>query len=323
MPDFSQPVSAISVEVPPEHEGQRLDSYLPRRFNWRSRAYFLELLTSGTVTVNGKHVKKAYRVRSGDVISLELPEQYQQPFDYASIPLTVLHEDDQLVVINKAGDLAVQPTGRYIHENLLYRLRYHYRDERGDPACDPCIVHRLDRETSGVIVFAKSRQVARRLSMQFADRLTQKRYLAVVHGTPPSSGTINAPLLSTSDRHVVVDPAGKSALTRYAVQAQHGPYALVALELLTGRQHQLRVHLASIGHPIVADPFYGHAIDRETPGLPRRQMLHAHQLVLPATAERAALTVEAPLAPDMRALLERHPATEPPHPTPTTVEPAR
>lgn len=307
MPDFSQPVDAITVEVPAEHAGQRIDAYLPRRFNWRSRAYFDDLLSAGTITVNGLRVKKAYRIRAFDHIALRLPESYRTPFDYKRIPLHVLHEDSSLVVLNKPGNLAVQPTGRYIHENLLYRLRYHYREERALHGCDPCIVHRLDRETSGVIVFAKGRDNARQLAEQFASRTTRKFYLAIVHGHPPVFGTIDRPLLATQDRHVVVDERGKPALTRFRVLSHHGPYALVCLQLLTGRQHQLRVHLASIGHPIVADLFYGPhrgeaLIDDVT--LPRRHMLHAFSLQLSSpTGQR--LTPRAPLPGDMARFIAR------------------
>lgn len=306
MTDFSQPVDSIAVHVPPEHEGQRIDSYLPRRFNWRSRAYFLGLLQAGTVTVNGQVVKKAYRVRTGDRIDVLLPETYRQPFDYQKIPLSLLHEDDRLVAVNKPGDLAVQPTGRYIHENLLFRLRHYYRDERPTPACDPCIVHRLDRETSGVIVFAKSRRDAAQVSSQFALRTTRKYYLAVVHGHPQSQGRITLPLLSTTDRHVVVDPTGKAAHTEYHVLSHHGRFALVGLWLLTGRQHQLRVHLASIGHPIVCDAFYGKPGDRADASLPGRHMLHAFQLTLPRP-DAAPLRIQAELPDDMRLLLASQP----------------
>ena len=283
MPDFSQPVSAITVEVPPEHAGQRIDSYLPRRFNWRSRAYFDGLLSTGTITVNGQRVKKAYRVRAHDQICLELPESYRTPFDYDSIPLQVLYEDETLIAIDKPGTLAVQPTGRYIHENLLYRLRHHYRQERGDPDCDPCIVHRLDRETSGVIVFAKGAGHASRIAEQFAHRTTRKFYLAIVHGHPPICGQIDYPLLATKDRHVVLDPLGKQARTGYHVLSHHGRYALVCLQLFTGRQHQLRVHLASIGHPIVGDPFYGPSLFA-APALHRSGIAWPHDRRTPALA---------------------------------------
>lgn len=306
MTDFSKPVNAIHVQVPPEHAGWRLDSYLPWRFHWRSRAYFRGLLISGRVSLNGHDVKKAHRIRGGDVIAVQLPESYRTPFDYGRIPLRILFEDDSMIAVDKPGHLAVQPTGRYIHENLLYRLRYHYREERALAHCDPCIVHRLDRETSGVIVFAKSRGEARRISKQFAQRSTQKVYFALVHGHPPPEGTIDHPLRSTSERHVVVDPAGRPALTRYRTLSHHGPYALVYLELLTGRQHQLRVHLATIGHPILCDLFYGQPQDRGHYGLPDRHMLHATYLRLQLRNGSPHL-LHSPLPADMQQLMALQP----------------
>lgn len=304
MTDFSKPVDQLEVEVPPEHAGQRIDSYLPRRFNWRSRQYFLGLLQDGTVHVNGRQVKKAYRVADGDRIAITLPAEYRTQFDYASIPLHILHEDDQLVVVNKSGDLAVQPTGHYIHRNLLNRLRYLYRDERGDTAADPCIVHRLDRETSGAIVFAKGRDAARQLAQQFANKGAHKIYRAIVHGTLPATGTIEAPLLATRDRHVVVDPSGKPARTHFEREAVGGGLSSVKLTLETGRQHQLRVHLAHLGHPIVSDDLYGLPADRTDAELPNRHMLHAAELEL-ALPDGPRMRFCAPLAPDMLGLLDK------------------
>lgn len=308
MTDFSKPVEAIHVDVPAEHAGQRIDAYLPRRFNWRSRNYFFGLLKEGAIRVNDREVKKSYRVRAGDRITVDLPESYKVQFDYDAIPLDIVYEDEAMLAVDKTGNMAVQPTGRYIHENLLYRLRHHYRADDGGTTCDPCIVHRLDRETSGLIVFAKSPDVARDLAGQFLRKQTDKVYLAIVHGHPPPSGTINAPLLATEDRHVVVDPAGKFALTHYRVRSHHGPFALVELHLMTGRQHQLRVHLSSIGHPIVADEFYGPPQDREDASLPDRHMLHAAQLRITSPAQGGrALLLQAELPADMRALLAKQP----------------
>lgn len=310
MTDFSRPVDEVVVIVPPEHAGQRIDSYLPRRFNWRSRNYFFGLLSEGSITVNGTRVKKSYKVREGDSIEVALPESYRTQFDYDSIPLSIIHEDRHIVAIDKAGNLAVQPTGRYIHENLLYRLRHHYRQFEGDDESGsaPCIVHRLDRETSGVIVFAKSPLDARNIAGQFASKTTRKIYTAVVHAHPPETGTIDAPLLATKDRHVVVDNAGKHALTRYRRLGVHGPFAVVELELLTGRQHQLRVHLASIGHPIVSDEIYGNLNDRKNPTYPTRHLLHATRLTL-KSPERGELTLHAPIPNDFTEFL----STQTPH----------
>lgn len=299
MTDFSKPVEEITLDVPPEHAGTRIDSYLARRMQWRSRGHFIGLFEDGDVSVGGRVVKKSYQVRAGDRVHIRLPDVYREQFDYAAMPLSILYEDDALVVVNKGGDVAVQPTGRYIHDNLLYRLRYHYRDELSMPAVEPAIVHRLDRETSGVIVFAKAAAAATHLARQFADRHTSKWYLAIVHGAPPAdSGSVDVPLLSTTDRHVVVDDAGRQALTDYEVLERVDGMSLLSVRIHTGRQHQIRVHLAHLGCPIVCDDIYGVAADREDESLPGRQLLHAHRLTLRHPDGRE-LTFEAPQPRDM------------------------
>jgi len=303
MTDFSRPVEEITLDVPPEHAGPRIDSYLARRMKWRSRGHFIALFEDGDVRVGGRVVKKSYQVRAGDRISIRLPESYREQFDYASVPLSILHEDDDLVVVNKDGATAVQPTGRYIHDNLLYRLRYHYRDELGMPEVEPAIVHRLDRETSGVIVFAKRPDVATTLARQFAERRTRKEYLAVVHGSPDDSGRVEVPLLSTPDRHVIVDPAGRSALTEYTCEQRARGLSLLAVRIHTGRQHQIRVHLAHIGCPIVCDDLYGVAADRSDERFPGRQLLHARRLTLRHPDGRE-LTFEAPPPADMATVID-------------------
>ena len=308
MTDFSRPVDHVTVRVPREHAGQRIDAYLPRRFNWRSRQYFMSLLSDGTVRVNGARVKKAFRLRVGDEITLQLPDSYRTQFDYAAIPVSILYEDDALVIVNKPGDLAVQPTGRYIHENLLNRLRFMYREQRGERDVEPCIVHRLDRETSGVIAFAKHRAAARAVTQQFADRRVRKTYLAVVHGQPPEAGTIDAPLRSTSDQHVIVDPhQGKPAVTHFWTEQRLALAALVRLGLETGRQHQLRVHLRHLGHPIIRDELYGRTEDLTRADVPTRQLLHAAELELTHPSGQR-LCVAAPLPRDMADFIaQRHP----------------
>lgn len=302
MADFSRPVDEITVDVPPEHAGERIDRYLARRMRWRSRRHFIGLFSAGDVVVEGRAVKKSYQVRAGDRIAIRLPEVYREQFDYGAMPLSILHEDDDLVVVDKGGDVAVQPTGKYIHENLLYRLRFHYREERGEPDVDPAIVHRLDRETSGVIVFGKHRAAASMLTQQFAAQRTHKRYLAIVHGRPDGAGRVDVPLLSTSDRHVVVDPAGRPSLTEYALLAELGEMSLLGVRIHTGRQHQIRVHLAHVGLPIVCDELYGRTVDRDDPCLPGRQLLHAQRLTLQHPDGRE-VSYEAPMPADMRALV--------------------
>ncbi len=303
--DFSKPVEFIIISPNDGEDNQRLDRFLSLRLDWKSRQYWLGMLKEKKVFVNERIVKKSYKVLKGDQIKILLPDFYTQQFDYTKVPLEIIAEDADFVAVNKSGNMAVQPGGEYIQNNLLNRLRYYYRQENPEPKTDVSIVHRIDRETSGVIIFAKNQRAATGLATQFENRIAKKDYLAIVHGVlEKPQGEINAPLLATKDRHVIVSNLGKPSLTSYKLQKEIAIGSLVLCSPHTGRQHQIRVHMAHLGHCLIADEFYGGLKDRQNPNLMTRHALHAFQLNINHPISKKPLQITAPMPADMQALCD-------------------
>jgi 23S rRNA pseudouridine1911/1915/1917 synthase len=308
----------VSLTVAPEHAWLRVDAFLAQVLPWRSRRSLTELLAAGAVAVNGGRVKKAHRLAAGDVVTLELPRRLDAEEDLAAIPLRILHEDDDLVVVDKPGDLAMHPASTCQHRNLLRRLQHYYAHEapgasgsheRPDPRVEPFTVHRLDRTTSGVVALVKRRALIDFYTRQFAARTTTKRYVAIVHGRLEGEGTIELPILTPDERPVRIDPAGKPSHTDWRSLAATDHVSRLAITLHTGRKHQIRVHLAAQGHPLVHDHVYGPtrtepSDTNEQPSTPTRPLLHAAYLELDHRDGRR-LVLEAPVPDDMeRAWLE-------------------
>lgn len=292
--------------------GGRLDKYLADRVADLSRSAAQRLIDGGQVTVNGELVKTSYKVRAGDLIGGHLPvEEAAEPVAEA-IPLKVVYEDQALLVVDKPAGMVVHPAPGHPAGTLVNALLAHCPElaARGDER--PGIVHRLDRDTSGLILVAKSEKVRRALQRQFQDRQVHKVYLALLDGhLQPAWGRIEAPL-GRDPQHrqrVAVLAGGREAVTEYHVLQQFsqqmgpaaGDYTLVEVEPRTGRTHQIRVHFASIGHPVVGDTVYGRRRSR----LPvPRQFLHARRLGFkhPVTGQR--LELEAALPADLASVLD-------------------
>jgi len=300
-------------------EGRRLDQYLAAALADFSRTFLQRLIREGRVTVNGEAAKPSYLIRRGDRIELstDLPEGPLVAGE--DIPLDVLYEDEHMLAINKPPDMVVHPAKGHQSGTLVNALVGHtqtlssaYGELRAG------IVHRLDRDTSGVILAAKTDAAHSALAKQFEARTVEKHYLAVVEREPQlDADLIDAPL-GRSRRHpeaMAIRHDGKPAQSIYRVQRRFRGFALLDVELLTGRTHQIRVHLVHIGHPVVADSLYGTrgALYRsdllgrppaeDEPPLIERQALHAHRIAIahPATGERVEFT--APLPHDIEALL--------------------
>jgi 23S rRNA pseudouridine1911/1915/1917 synthase len=276
------------------------------------------------VRVNGRKPKASTKLRVGDVVEATLPPPPSNAIPPEDIPLDVVHEDADLIVINKQPDIIVHPARGNRSGTLINALSWHFIHRTdgglstvGEDNCRPGVVHRLDRFTSGVMVAAKSDTAHWRLGRQFELRQTDKRYLAVVHGeVRPYADRIEQPLgkhPTAREKYAVrFDELGKSARTIYRVRESYDGYTLLELELETGRTHQIRVHLSYLGHPIVGDDIYGgrHLGKRDiAPELPAeplivRQALHATTLGFthPITEQRVSYL--APLRPDMRELVE-------------------
>lgn len=292
----------VCLTVAPEHAWLRLDAYLAQQLHWRSRRSLAELLAAGAVVVNGRSVKKAHRLAAGDVIALVLPRPPEAEVDLGAIALRILYEDDDLVVVDKPGDLAVHPASTCQHRNLVRRLEHHYRHEQPDPRVEPCVLHRLDRTTSGVVALAKRRELIDFYTRQFAARTTTKRYVAIVHGRLEGEGTITLPLVTPEQRPSLVDSGGKPSRTDWRSLAATDHATRLSITLHTGRKHQIRVHMASQGHPLVYDEIYGHPRSEASPqpASPRgaRPLLHAAQLELDHRDGRR-LVLSAPVPDDM------------------------
>lgn len=277
-----------------EHEADlRLDAFLAARMHWRSRRSLAELIASGAAFVGIRKAKKSQRLNIGDEVSLEVPVDPSKDEGLSDIELEVLYEDDDLVVVNKPPRLPVHPASTCPHLNLLTRLEYRYRVEAPDPSACPSIVHRLDRDTSGVIAFAKRRELVAFYTGQFEARTTHKTYLAVVHGHLTGSGRIEDPLVVPPARPVHVDVSGKPSRTDYRVVDAAPEHSMLEIEIGTGRKHQIRVHLAHRGHPIVWDDVYGRLDEQHTWPRGASILLHAAALELDHRSGRR-LRFEAP-----------------------------
>ncbi len=306
------PVEApIQLTVEARAHGWRLDHYLVRLYPNFSRAQFQSSIGSGDVRVNGLDVKPSRRLRVNDVVSLTLPRDAAPRVEPEDLPLSVLFEDEHLVVINKAADMIVHPGRGQTTGTLVAALQFHF-DSLSDVGgtLRPGIVHRLDRDTTGVILVAKNNQVHHRLSRQFEHRQVQKRYRALCWGSPELDSDYIETHLAPSRRHRekmrVVPPGGKArhAETFYEVLERFDRTTYLELSPRTGRTHQLRVQLAHLNHPILADRLYGG--DRpEGKDLPiRRQALHAYSLEVAHPVTGEAIRFEAPLPDDFADTLE-------------------
>src|SRR2546423_6583795 len=287
----------IKLEVQRTQAGDRLDRFLAQALPAFSRARLQTLIRDEFVTVNGKPARPRDAVRSGDVIELREPELAKIEAEPEAISLDILFEDDDLLVANKPAGLVVHPGAGHQQHTLVNALLGHCKNLSGIGGRErPGIVHRLDKETSGVLVIAKNDATHRDLSKQFAERRTGKIYLALVAGTPrQKSGTIDAPIARHPvhrQRMSIARRAGRGAKTDYRVLQSHADISLAECTLHSGRTHQIRVHLHLLGHPVLGDKIYG----GKGAGNFARQMLHAWKLsfVHPRTEKLMSFTAPIP-----------------------------
>ncbi len=310
----------VECTVGVEDTGTRLDRFLASRGFLPTRSRIVGLIRLGHVLVDGRVRKASFPVTSGESVVVEIPPEPPSNVEPEAIPLDVLHEDAWLVVLNKAAGMAAHPAPGCRHGTLVSALlhRWNLGDGWPDPR-RPGIVHRLDRDTTGVIVVAKTPEAMNHLARQFAGRIVTKTYTAVALGVPPAGeGRIDLPIgRDPGDRKRMQARVGQTreACTRYAVLASFGenpPVAsLVELTPETGRTHQIRVHLASLGHPLVGDAVYGNGRARRGTGAAQkavleafpRHALHAASLRLRHPEDGRWVEFVAPLAPDMQRLI--------------------
>ena len=304
----------LTFKIEPEAVGVRLDAFLASRIEGWSRARLQRLIESEDVLVNGKLSKPSYKLREHDELEVELISPATTSFTPEAIPIEIIYEDDTLVVVNKPAGLVVHPAAGIHSGTLANALAYHFQQLPNAASVRPGIVHRLDRDTSGLLVVAKTEAALENLSDQFRARSVYKSYVALVHGrVTPDSGRIDQPLArdpSNRTRMAVVR-GGRSALSIYRVNRRFNRFTLLDVELKTGRTHQIRVHLAWLKHPVVGDETYGGGRDNTIldPWLKSqirslgRHFLHAEKLAFthPSTGER--VQFESPLPQELSDLL--------------------
>lgn len=286
--------------------GKRLDVYLAGVAEGLSRSFIQKLITAGMVLVRGEVARPSYKVRPGDLVTLNIPVLEGLEAKPEQIPLDIYYEDSDLIVVNKPRGMVVHPAAGNYSGTLVNALLFHCGDLSGiNGVARPGIVHRLDKDTSGLIVAAKNDVAHLDLAQQLKERQVKRRYLALVHGrVNEESGLVDAPIgRDPNDRQkmAVVDKNSKYAVTHYNVLKRYAGYTYLYLRLETGRTHQIRVHMAYIGHPVVGDPKYGPV--RSHLGL-KGQFLHAAKLGFIHPRTRVNLDFEAPLPPELSKVLE-------------------
>jgi 23S rRNA pseudouridine1911/1915/1917 synthase len=298
---------------------RRIDKYLHGRFSNLSRRFIQDAIKAGSVRVNGKPVKPSFRLSPHDNIELTFPEMPSKEILPEDIPLDIIYEDQDIIVLNKQADMIVHPARGNTHGTLVNALAF-YSDKlsSGTGEFRPGIVHRLDRDTTGVMVVAKNDTAQWKVAKQFERRQIKKSYLAIVHGTPElTADRISAPLgvhPRIREKYAIRPENGKEAITFYEVLESFRGFSLLRLNPKTGRTHQIRVHLSYIKHPIVGDDMYGGKLiypwqlqDTEPAAqdpVITRCALHASTLEFKHPKTNKVLKFEAPLPNDMQVLLD-------------------
>lgn len=297
-----------SYLVPEEFQGERIDKYLSEACCGLTRSYLQKLLKSQLVEVDGKAVKNSYRVSAGETVELEVPEAVEPEIEAEPIPLDILYEDKDIILINKPKGMVVHPAAGHYSQTLVNGLMYHCRGELSgiNGVMRPGIVHRIDMDTTGVLIVCKNDFAHNSIAEQLKVHSITRKYYAIVHGViGEDEGTVDAPI----GRHPVDRKKmsinyknGKHAVTHYRVLERFKQFTYVGCQLETGRTHQIRVHMASLNHPLLGDSVYGPS---KCPFKLQGQTLHAGVLgiIHPRTGEY--MEFSAPLPEYFENLLEK------------------
>jgi 23S rRNA pseudouridine1911/1915/1917 synthase len=334
-PDSAEEADAIHFHFKAtKTQVRRIDQFLVDRVPWLSRNGVQRLIEEELVKVNSKPTKSSYKIKNGDVVEMVAPPEPVNDLVPEPIPLDIVYEDEHFLALNKQADLIVHPArGRWSGTLVNGLVYYGKKWSTLNGNWRPGILHRLDRNTTGIMLVAKSDEAHWRLARQFENRTIQKTYMAVVHGVPELlSDVIDMPI--GRDRYIrekqavrKVENGGKEAVTIYEMQKSFAAvpdsaleassfakdrklptppprFGLVKLSPKTGRTHQLRVHLSAIGFPIVGDPMYGGRVYQSDKIRFERQALHAYEITFVHPVSLKTMTLQAPIAPDMRALID-------------------
>ncbi len=305
----------VSSKTPTHYKNTPIVDYLAARFNYVSRQVWLDRILSGDVYLNGEIATPKLLVRQGDTVACQIPD-FTPP--EINLNYAILYQDDWLLAVNKPPNLRVHGDGKWTTANLIY----HVRHQHSPPYPEAALINRLDADSSGVVLLARDAETLRLMSRQFQERRVEKRYLALVHGVPlPASSVIDAPIGKSASsaikvRQTTVDPVKpKPAITHYeTTQHWDDSYALLTIRPETGRTHQIRVHLASIGCPIVGDALYNlsdeqfeaHCQDKSRyQMLMNRQALHSASVQFRHPHLHKSLLIEAAMPADMAATIDK------------------
>ena len=306
------------VKADESAEGARLDAFLSSYLAKYSRTRIQKAIEDGDILVNDRPSKPSYKVRNGDLIEVDVPDSVPAGLIPEDIPVEVVYEDHDLIVVNKPAGMVVHPGAGISSGTLANALVYHFRklSAFGD-SLRPGIVHRIDKETSGLLVVAKNDAAHQSLSDQFRDRRVFKLYQALVYGRTSESGEIKANI-GRSHRNrlkmeVQKEGRGRSAHSIYKVLARYSKFSLLEVQIKTGRTHQIRVHLTSVGHPVVGDSLYGKGRETSVKDVEvrrrierlGRQFLHASRLSFEHPSTKRTLDFEAPLPLELKEFLDR------------------
>ncbi|MEK7805643.1 MAG: RluA family pseudouridine synthase [Planctomycetota bacterium] len=313
-------IKEVTFDIKKAFEDRRIDRYLASRLPDYSRTFLQKLVKEGAVLVNGRTVKSSYDIQKGDFISVRVPVLEESKIVPEDIPIDIVYEDDYLMLINKPYDMVVHPAGRHHCGTVVNALAFHCQNlSQVNGPLKAGIVHRLDRDTSGIMLTIKSDAVHSQIAMQFEKRSVRKEYLAVVEGELMfDSDEISLPIarhIIDSQKMAVRHDIGKEAVSVYEVVERFRGYTLVKVMPKTGRTHQIRVHMRAIGHPVVADFMYSSQEScylsdllqkkREEGELPiiDRQALHAHRIEFFHPIHNKKMEFEVDLPDDISALV--------------------
>ena len=282
-----------------ENQQMRLDKYLAEQFPEQTRSYLQKLIKEGQVLVNGKTVKSGYQLSKGDEVSVTIPEPKELDVEPQKMELDIVYEDEDVILINKPKGMVVHPAPGHTTDTLVNGLLYHCKDNLSgiNGVARPGIVHRIDRDTTGILIVCKNDMSHNSIAAQLKEHSINRRYRALVHGNlKEDTGTVEGPIgRHPVDRKkmAINERNGKPAVTHFTVLERFGNYTLIECKLETGRTHQIRVHMTSIGHPLVGDEVYGPA---KCPFKLQGQCLHAMVLgfVHPRTGEYMEFSADLP-----------------------------
>ncbi len=319
---------SLTFTLAPEDAGKRLDAFLAEKIEKWSRSRLKKLIDDGDVLVNESKAKASYKLSENDVIEVELVEIPAETFEPENIPLDIIYEDEFLAVINKPSRMVVHPGAGISSGTLANALAYKFKienskfkiqDDRNaqidEIKTQVGIVHRLDKDTSGLMVVAKNWEIHEALSEQFREREIYKSYIALVHGeTEENGGEIDAPIAREKHNRtkMSIRAHGRNALSLWKVKKPFEKFTLIDVEIKTGRTHQIRVHCAYINHPVVGDETYNAGRDKSVADIPIRQaiqrldrfFLHAHKLYFTHPETKEYLKFSAPLPEELTDFLE-------------------